>query len=250
VTARRLLVLIGYFMKMRLITWLLPVVASVAFLPYLSRAQDNLIANDDTNNVFKLKDLMPTNDVVTNTVGIVLVKISPGLWAGKYEVTQQAYEKVMGANPSAFGGDNKPVDSVNWNDAMDFCKKLTDKEQSDKQLPDGYAYSLPTEDQWVKLAGDASLSDAVMSLPPNHHSSTEPVGSLKPNSLGLYDTRGNVMEWCLDSHDPNSYRVLRGGAWDTFVDSSSRIEFRNYANPNDKKNDYGFRVVLQSGVSQ
>lgn len=193
---------------------------------------------------------MATSDVVTNTVGIVLVKISPGFWAGKYEVTQKSYAKVMGNNPSAFGGDDRPVDSVSWNDATNFCGKLTDKEQDDDQLPDGYAYSLPTEDQWVKLVDNASLNDAVMSLPPNHRSSTEPVGTLKPNSLGLYDTRGNVMEWCLDSHDPQSYRVLRGGAWDTFTEPSSRIAFRNYAKPDDKKNDYGFRVVLQADDSQ
>ena len=224
--------------------------ALIVILPLLSRAQDDLTSDDQTNDVLKLKDLMATNNVVTNTVGIVLVKVSSGLWAGKFEVTQKSYVKVMGVNPSAFGGDNNPVDSVSWNDAMDFCKKLTAKERGSEQLPDGYAYSLPTEDQWVNLAGDASLSDAVTSLPPNHHLSTEPVGSLKPNSLGLYDIRGNVMEWCLDSHDPKSYRVLRGGAWDTFAEPSSRIEFRNYAKPDDNKNDYGFRVVLQAGASQ
>jgi formylglycine-generating enzyme required for sulfatase activity len=237
-------------MKTKQTTSIFFTTALVAVLPFLSRAQDSITVDDGTNDVIKLKDLMATNDVVTNTVGVVLVKISPGLWAGKFETTQKAYTKVMGGNPSAFGGDNNPVDSVSWNDAMDFCRKLTDKEQIAKQLPHGYAYSLPTEDQWVKLAGDASLSDAVMSLPPNHHSSTESVGSLKPNSLGLYDIRGNVMEWCLDSHDPKSYRVLRGGAWDSFVETSLRIEFRNYAKPDDKKNDYGFRVVLQSGALQ
>jgi formylglycine-generating enzyme required for sulfatase activity len=237
-------------MRIKRLTLVFLAAALAGSLPFLSRAQDNMAVDDGTNDVLALKDLMAMSDVVTNTVGVVLVKISPGFWAGKFEVTQKAYAKVMGGNPSAFGGDDRPVDSVSWNDAMDFCKKLTATERDADQLPRGYAYSLPTEDQWTMLVDDASLSDAVMSLPPTHRSSTEPVGTLKPNSLGLYDMRGNVMEWCLDSHDPKSYRVLRGGAWDTFVEPSSRIEFRNYAGPDDRKNDYGFRVVLQPGASQ
>jgi formylglycine-generating enzyme required for sulfatase activity len=211
----------------------------------LSRAQDNAVADDQTNDVPTLKELMATSNVVTNTAGIVLVKISPGLWAGKYEVTQDAYRTVMHNNPSAFGGNQNPVDSVSWNDAMEFCGKLTAKERMSRDLPEGFSYSLPTESQWEMLSGGAALKDAVMVLNGNSHSSTAPAGSLGPNSLGLYDTRGNVMEWCLDSHDPQSYRVLRGGAWDTFDEASARIEFRNYAKPDEKKNDYGFRIVLQ-----
>ena len=190
--------------------------------PWLVRAQDsvapdestNSISTDDqTNAVATLKELMATNDVVTNTVGIVLVKISPGLWAGQFEVTQDAYLKVMHVNPSAFQGRQRPVDSVGWNDAMAFCQKLTDLEKRAKELPDGYSYSLPTETQWEMLVGNASLDDAVMSLNGIRHYSTATVGSLKPNNLGLYDMRGNVLEWCLDSHDPENYHVLRGGAW-------------------------------------
>ncbi len=189
---------------------------------------------------------MTTNDVVTNTVGIVLVKISSGFWAGKYEVTQSAYEKVMDENPSAFKGGDHPVDSVSWNDATAFCSKLTEKEKSLRQLPGGYSYSLPTEEQWESLVSDASPDDAIMSLNGNFRSSTAPVGSLKPNSLGLYDTRGNVMEWCLDSHDP-AYRVLHGGSWNTSAEPNSRIAFRWYAKPDDATNTFGFRVVLEQG---
>ncbi|HVU07472.1 MAG TPA: SUMF1/EgtB/PvdO family nonheme iron enzyme [Verrucomicrobiae bacterium] len=228
--------------------------ALIAIWPLKNHAQteSDATASDDsdTNEVVTLKDLMASNNIVTNTIGVVLVKISPDYWVGKFEVTQDAYQKLIGSNPSAFSGGQNPVDSVSWNDAMDFCKKLTEKETKGKQLPVGYAYSLPTENQWEKLVADAALSDAVTSLPPNHHSSTAPVGSLGANSLGLYDTRGNVMEWCLDSNNPQMYKVLRGGAWDTAVEPSLRIQFRNYAQPGEKKNDYGFRIVLQSGSSQ
>jgi formylglycine-generating enzyme required for sulfatase activity len=221
-------------------------------LPVVGRAQDNATPNepansvpsDDQTNQPLLKELMTTNNVVTNTVGIVLVKITPTLWAGRYEVTQGSYGKVMGSNPSAFSGANNPVDSVNWNDALAFCKKLTEKEQKANELPKGYIYTLPTQAQWEQLVADASTSDAVMSLNGRHRTSTEPVGSLKPNGLGLYDTRGNVMEWCLDPQD-KPYRVLRGGAWDTYIDINARTTFREYSSPEKTKNSYGFRVVLE-----
>src|SRR5947207_14957400 len=56
----------------------------------------------------------------TNDTGIVMMKISPILWAGKFEVTQEEYQKVMGSNPSDFKGDRNPVDSVSWNDSQSF----------------------------------------------------------------------------------------------------------------------------------
>jgi formylglycine-generating enzyme required for sulfatase activity len=226
-----------------------------------ARAQDSVAPDQSTNSaspgeqtnaIPTLKELMATNNVVTNTADIVLVKISPGLWVGKYEVTQGAYLKVMRVNPSVFRGWQRPVDSVSWYDAVAFCRTLTAMERKAKELPDGYSYTLPTEAQWEMLVGDALLKDAVMSLNGNHRSSTSPVGSLGPNKFGLYDIRGNVWEWCLDSHDPSSYHVLRGGAWDTRLEPNSRTDFRWYVNahpgvPGEKRNDFGFRVVLKPG---
>src|SRR5260221_6110354 len=159
----------------------------ISFATPFLHAQNNAVTNqtanaipalDGTNGVPALKDLMATSSIVTNTVGIVLVKISPGLWAGKFETTQDAYQKVAGSNPSAFSGANNPVDSVTWSNAMDFCVNLTKKEMASGDLTNGFAYSLPTRVQWATLAADAKLDDAVTSLPPNHNSSTKPVGSL------------------------------------------------------------------------
>jgi formylglycine-generating enzyme required for sulfatase activity len=226
-------------MKMNWRTSVILAATLIALPAFQAGAQDS---TGQTNDVPTLKQLMAKNNVVTNTVGIVLVKISPGLWAGKFETTQSAYQKTAHSNPSAFKGTERPVDSVSWNDAMDFCSKLTAKEQSAKELPDGYSYTLPTQDQWQMLMGDASLKDAVMKLNGNV-SSTAPVGSLGANSLGLYDTRGNVMEWCLDSQN-NANRILKGGAWDTWVDINARPDFRWYAPPDEAKNSYGFRVIL------
>jgi formylglycine-generating enzyme required for sulfatase activity len=221
------------------ITWYFGVYLAATLMVLPAAAQDTA-----TNAAPTLKELMATNSVVTNSVGLVLVKISPDLWAARFETTQDAYQKVMQSNPSAFRGPQNPVDSVSWNDAVEFCAKLTAKEK--KELPDGYAYSLPTQTQWESLVDSASLGDAVMKLNNGNISSTAPVGSLGPNSLGLYDTRGHVWEWCLDSNDP-LVRVLRGGAWDTISEPTSRIVFRwYYSIQNDKpKNDFGFRVVLE-----
>lgn len=231
-------------------------VVLLSLLPTLGRAQNdggdatppdngpNAGAFDTETNV-PLKELMLKGDQITNTVGIVLKKISPTLWAGMYEVTQQPYTKVMGNNPSAFQGNARPVDSVTWYDAMSFCSKLTGQEQKADELPKGFAYTLPTQAQWEQLVGNASLSDAVMSLNMQRRSSTETVGSLGPNNYGLYDMRGNVKEWCLDPQD-KPYRVLRGGAWDTYIDINARLEFREYSAPEKTKNDYGFRVVLEA----
>jgi formylglycine-generating enzyme required for sulfatase activity len=242
-------------MKMSRRTLTLSVIALLSALPILSGAQDNTsdasapggdedaTASDSDTNA-PLKQLMRNSDQVTNTVGIVLKKISPTLWAGMYEVTQTSYQKVMGSNPSAFQGGDHPVDSVSWNDAMAFCRKLTEKEQKAGELPKRFAYALPTQAQWEQLEDDTPATDAVLSLSLPRRSSTEPVGSLAPNSLGVYDIRGNVMEWCLDPQD-KPYRVLRGGAWDTYIDINARPEFREYATPDKTKNDYGFRVVLE-----
>jgi formylglycine-generating enzyme required for sulfatase activity len=212
--------------------------------PGHAQTTTNLVVAAPTNTVLTLKELMSSNNIVTNTVGLVLVKLSPALWAGKFEVTQEAFQKVMNGNPSAFAGKNNPVDSVSWNDAMTFCGKLTAAEAKAMELPDNFFYALPTQSQWETLAADATVQNSVMKLN-GDRSGTSPVGSLGANSLGLYDVRGNVMEWCLDPQD-QAYRVLRGGAWDTFIEINARLEFRNYAAPDEKKNDYGFRVLLQA----
>ena len=211
--------------------------------------QDQGTNTTDTETNLPMSKLMLKSDQVTNTVGMVLKKISPKLWAGMYEVTQESYKKIMAGNPSAFQGKEHPVDSVTWNDAMTFCQKLTEREQKAEELPEGFVYTLPTQAQWEQLVGNASLSDAVMSLNLQRQSSTARVGSKGPNNNGLYDTRGNVKEWCLDP-EGKPYRVLRGGGWDTYIEINSRLEFREYSAPDKTKNDYGFRVVLEPAGSK
>ena len=205
-------------------------------------AQPAANASGSTTNKPDINELIKAA-AFTNDTGMVLVKISPTFWAGVFEVTQKEYQKVMGSNPSEFNGDNNPVDSVSWTDARSFCAKLTDVEKKAEMLPEGFEYTLPTQAQWESLVAGADLKDAVISEKTSR-TGTAPVGSLKPNSLGLYDTRGNVWELCLDPDD-KPYRVLRGAAWNSWIDVNLRTEFRWYTDgPDERKNTFGFRCVL------
>jgi formylglycine-generating enzyme required for sulfatase activity len=76
------------------------------------------------------------------------VRLSKGYWLGKYEVTQAQWQALMGNNPSRRKGWGLPVENVSWNDAMEFCKRLTEAERLAGLLPEGYQYTLPTEAQW------------------------------------------------------------------------------------------------------
>ena len=180
----------------------------------------------------------------TNDTGMVMLKISDSLWVGVYEVTQGEYQKVAGSNPSKFAGGRNPVDSVSWTEAMAFCDKLNEAEAKAKLLPEGLAYTLQTQAQWEGFAQQAELKDAVTSEN-GSRSGTAPVGSLGATPPGIYDIRGNVWEWCLDSQNPAS-RVARGGAWDSWIDINLRRDFRWYGSPEAHSNATGFRCVLAS----
>jgi formylglycine-generating enzyme required for sulfatase activity len=129
-----------------------------------------------------------------------LVTISKPFFLGATEVTQAQWSVVMGGNPSKFKGDKLPVENVSWDDAMAFCKKLTERERTAGRLPAGYIYTLPTEAQWEyacragtigRYAGDL---DAMAWYDENSSRKTHPVGSKKANGWGLSDMHGNVWE--------------------------------------------------------
>jgi formylglycine-generating enzyme required for sulfatase activity len=191
-----------------------------------------------------INEVLKTGTEFTNSVGMVMKKAG-SLWISSHETTQKNYQEVTGSNPSTFQGEKHPVDSVSWNDAVDFCQKLTTHEREKEMLPDGYAYLLPTQAQWESLASGVPLQDAVTSANGSRASTAE-VGSLPPSGAGLYDLRGNVAEWCADPAD-GAYRVLRGGSWDNWIDINLRLDFRVYEAPSVAKNSFGFRCVLIEG---
>ena len=155
------------------------------------------------------------------------VTLTKPFYMGKYEVTQEQWEAVMGKNPSYHKGAKLPVETVSWEDCQEFIKKLNEKANG--------GYRLPTEAEWEYAcrAGTTtaySFGDEITAADVNYDfGKLVVVGSYKPNTFGLYDMHGNVLEWCEDWWtidypakaiiDPigpatGTFRVTRGGtAW-------------------------------------
>lgn len=188
------------------------------------------------------------------------VTITKPFYIGVTEVTQDQYAAIMGNNPSEFSGLQNPVEQVSWNDAVAFCKALSQKT--------GKQFRLPTEAEWEYACRAGSktrfgFGDEDNALPAhawfngNSGSATHPVGQKKPNAWGLYDMHGNVWEWCSDWYtdgytnakttDPQGpqsgqYRVLRGGSWSTDA-GLCRSAYRFWYRPGVRLYSYGFRVA-------
>ena len=162
----------------------------------------------------------------TDDEGLHQVTITEQYYMGKYEVTQEQWEAVIGHNPSSKNkGAKLPVTDVSWSDCQEFLKRLNEKSNA--------GYRLPTEAEWEYAcrAGTStaySVGDSLTESDANIlGSSIKTVGGYKPNGFGLYDMHGNVWEWCEDWYgaysvaavtDPKGpakgeYRVLRGGSF-------------------------------------
>jgi formylglycine-generating enzyme required for sulfatase activity len=196
-----------------------------------------------------------------------MVQITSPYWIGKYEVTQAEWSSLMAVNPSALVNPTHPVVNVSWLDAMEYCRKLTQREYASGGIPAGYQYRLPTEAEWEHACRAGTTTDyqtgsAPTCLQANSRGcvgSTTPVGSYPPNALGLHDMMGNAFEYCIDSYSSSGYaglptvdpkpnvanqpRSWRGGAWDApvgFCASAARsFDAADQAYPVS-----GFRIVL------
>jgi formylglycine-generating enzyme required for sulfatase activity len=207
-----------------------------------------------------------------------VVRLTRGFWIGACEVTQKEYQAVMADNPSRWKSDPLPVNSVSWHDATNYCRWLTERERAGHRLPPAHCYRLPTEAEWelacrattttpfgigngtdlspTQANFAASNSFGMPALEPSFPRTT-PVGSYPSNAWGLFDTHGNVWEWCGDWFGPypgayqtnwaqpipSSYRVVRGGSWDSSA-GDCRSAARGQSLPVVRYSDLGFRVVL------
>jgi formylglycine-generating enzyme required for sulfatase activity len=180
------------------------------------------------------------------------VKIPKPFYMGKYEVTQEQWEAVMGKNPSFFKGPKNPVDSVSWDDCQAFLKKLNERIRRGK-------FTLPSEAEWEYACRAGSRAEFCFGdgrkqlreyawYEDNSEEKTHPVGEKKPNAWGLHDMHGNVWEWCEDAYhrsyegapaDGSAWteggdqglRVERGGSWErspTECRSANRIGYRPF----------------------
>lgn len=186
------------------------------------------------------------------------VALTKPFYIGATEVTQAQWERVMGNNPSRFKGGNRPVECVSWEDAVEFCRRLSEKE--------GAEYRLPTEAEWEYAcrAGAASeyhwgdkFDDSRCWCNANSGRQTHDAGASGTNAWGLCDMSGNVWEWCADWYretypagertDPpgpaeGCKRVLRGGSWDANPEGC-RSAYRNAEAPSYRAGYVGFRVA-------
>ena len=208
------------------------------------------------------------------------VRISKPYWLGATEVTQQEYQRLMGANPSHdVGGPSSPADGLSWHDAVEFCRKLS-------ELPEERAarryYQLPTEAQWeyacragnpgawcfsrhqgaLAAPEDIKLLGEYAWFSMNSGWTTHAVGQKKPNAWGLYDMYGNVSEWCQDYYadytsspqadpvgpskdDPRvvrGARVVRGGSVYQ-NDNWCQSALRDLGKPEVRREGTGLRVA-------
>ncbi|MBD2180718.1 formylglycine-generating enzyme family protein [Planktothrix sp. FACHB-1355] len=205
------------------------------------------------------------------------VKIS-SFCMGKYPVKQAQWKAVaalpqinisLNPDPSCFKGANLPVEQVLWEEAVEFCARLSQKT--------GYTYRLPSEAEWEYAcrAGTTTpfyFGETITSELVNYHrgetdtseAGTTPVGIFPPNFFGLYDMHGNVFEWCADSwhdnyegapsdgsfwksNDPN--KLLRGGSW-AYYPRVCRSAFRFRSDGRQRYPVIGFRVVCVAAWNQ
>ncbi len=190
---------------------------------------------------------------------------------GKYAVTQQQWQSVMGNNPSSFKGAKRPVEQVSWNDAVEFCKRLSQKT--------GKTYRLPTEAEWeyacragtttpfhfgetitTDLANYDGNSTYANGVKGEYRDQTTDVGKFLPNVFGLYDMHGNIWEWCQDAwhesyknapadgtawigDNDNQDKLLRGGSW-IGGPGFCRSACRNRESRVNRDHNVGFRVAV------
>jgi len=192
----------------------------------------------------------------------------PSFQLGRYQVTQEEWEVVMGRNPSVHKGAKKPVEFIDLSDCQKFIKRLN--------IITGMNFRLPKETEWefaarggnnsrcFSFSGGNNLDEIawyrnnafkIGESGPDY--GTHPVGQKQPNELGLYDMTGNVWEWCgdfydnqrwphhsdADGHELSPSYAIRGGGWNSSI-RFCRLHCRIESSPTERRENLGFRLAL------
>ena len=207
------------------------------------------------------------------------VTISRGFWLFDTPCTQAVYQAVTGMNPSEFKSPDRPVKRVSWEESQQFLDRIRSRSI-------GVEIGLPTEAEWeyacragtteATYAGsfeDGSQKQSVLNSiawyfdnsverGESGQRGTHPVALKEPNPWGLYDTLGNVWEWCQDTYDGNAYergevtdpivesseasayRVIRGGSWASLA-RRVRAAYRSWFSPGLRRGILGFRCRVR-----
>ncbi len=209
----------------------------------------------------------------------VEVELTRGFWLGQLEVTQSEWERVMNTTPwkgqkLVKEGPRYPATYVSWQDAVAFCKKLTELDRAARKLGADEEYRLPTEAEWEYACrageptayffgnGAGTLGEYAWFRTNAYDANEEfahEVGSKQANAWHLHDVHGNVWEWCADAYtenlpggrdpigsgsngSPGAHRVRRGGSWYDGP-QNCRAAFRFRFAPSVRFSNLGFRVA-------
>ncbi len=231
------------------------------------------ISVDEMSRLIRLYGFSLKREWIEDEMPQHRVRISRPFYLGKYEVTQGQWEAVMGNNPSRFKGENRPVETISWEDVQAFIRRLNTRES-------GVTYRLPTEAEWeyaargddgrryprgnqfdpsrLNLCGQNCASEWKKRTANDGDGGTASVGSYEggQSSFGVYDMAGNTWEWVQDVYGPYAaepvtdpqgpatgpFRVIRGGSWDNdpgLCRTTSRLRI-----PPDHRFDFlGFRLL-------
>lgn len=204
------------------------------------------------------KGKFPASFEMANGNAVRKIELSQPFEMNKYEVPQNLYKVVTGADPSRWRGPRNSVEMVDWNAAVAFCEKATTALRDLKLIGADELVRLPTEIEWeyVCRAGAKtaySFGDDPAKLGDygwfhgNAAGNDPPVGAKKANPWGFHDMHGYLWEWCSDKIPGKAAgreeRVIRGGAW-TSDAKQCRSDSRMLVDPKKSGPDIGFRCVL------
>ena len=238
----------------------------IAFLPMDRRnsereAQKLVKRGSDVAFEAKLSKGEAKRYSLANGLDLDMIKVEgcgEPFYLGRYEVTQEQYEKVMAGNPSHWAGvDNLPVSNVNWTNAMEFCEKLN------ALVPvDGMTWTLPSSKQWAFAANGGLKKKGYSFFGGDDWCEVgwwggdeygfwhiHPVGLKKPNELGFHDLFGNCWEWCSDGDGRKDFRYLGGPGMGHFG-GSRLVEFFWCGDMKHTNAEDGFRVALVPAAQQ